>query len=163
MECVERDVRGAGHGYEATDQRVGPSNPRILALGGAVRGRPHDKPLDAQSMSLMDRDWYRAELAQRQRRLRRDERRRALTIAVVATAMVLTALAILPVAVAPRCDFAAWQRQPVACWRWSWAALSVRVAGNMEATRGFPIATVRVDRRAIQARTSPTYHNASAH
>jgi hypothetical protein len=97
-------------------------------------------------MSLMDRDWYRAELAQRQRRLRRDERRRVLRLIIVATAVVLTSLAIVPVAVTPRCDFAAWQMQPTACWRWSWAALSVRVAGNMAATRGFPLAIVRVDR-----------------
>jgi hypothetical protein len=97
-------------------------------------------------MSLMDRDWYRAELAQRQQRLRRDERRRVLRMAIVATAIVLTGLAILPIAVTPRCDFAAWQTQPVACWRWNWTALSVRVMGNMEATRGFPVATVRGDR-----------------
>jgi hypothetical protein len=35
---------------------------------------------------------------------------------------------------------------PVACWRWSWSALSERVLGNMAATRGWPIATVQIDR-----------------
>ena len=48
-------------------------------------------------MSLMDRDWYRAELAQRQRGLHRVRRWRALKMAVVVTAIVLAALAVPPV------------------------------------------------------------------
>jgi hypothetical protein len=48
-------------------------------------------------MSMMDRDWYRAELAQRERRLRRAERRRRLRIATAA-------MAIVPLTITSRCD-----------------------------------------------------------
>lgn len=97
-------------------------------------------------MSLMDRDWYRAELARRQQRSRRGKWWRALRVAAVVTAVVPIALAILPVAFTSRCDVGAWQTVPSACWGRSWAALSERVAGNMRATRGWPLIIVRVDR-----------------
>jgi hypothetical protein len=96
-------------------------------------------------VGLMDRHWYRADQAQRERRIRRSKRRHALKMAALITVTVLSTLAVLPVAVTPRCGFAAWQTEPIACWQWSWAALRAQVAENMEATRGFPLAVIRVD------------------
>jgi hypothetical protein len=95
----------------------------------------------ARSMGLMDRDWYRADLAQRQRRRKW---RGAVRGGMAATAIMLAALAILPFTLTSRCDPDGWQTMPLTCWRSSWTALSERVAGNMAATRGFPIVTVRV-------------------
>ena len=97
-------------------------------------------------MGLMDRDWYRAELTQRERCLRRGKRWHALATVIAGAAIVATMLVILPVGFTSRCDVGSWQRTPVACWHRSWAALSDRVAGNMAATRGWPFSVVRVGR-----------------
>ena len=55
-------------------------------------------------------------------------------------AIVLAAL-VLP-AMSSRCDLPAWQREPVTCWRHSWAALGERVSGNMAESRGLPVVIV---------------------
>jgi hypothetical protein len=95
-------------------------------------------------MGLIDRDWYWAERARRAQRCLRLARGFRTAVAV-ATAL-LAVFASLPIAITSRCDFDTWQTEPGACWRWSWAALSERVAGNMAATRGgWPVAIVRVD------------------
>lgn len=45
-------------------------------------------------------------------------------MAAAATAIVLAAVVTLPVVATPRCEgLVTWQMEPVACWRWSWAAL----------------------------------------
>jgi hypothetical protein len=95
-------------------------------------------------MGMMDRDWYRDELAQRRRRHRRKEWRGTVRGVMATTAIMLAALAILPFTLTSRCDLDGWQTMPVICWRSSWMALNERVKGNMAATRGFPVSTVRV-------------------
>src|SRR5215472_15589642 len=120
-------------------------------------------------MSLMDRDWYRKELAQRELaqrlparsatpgryrssavravpELRRKAKRRWLWVAVGIGVILPGVSAILPIAMTSHCDLRTWQAQPVPCWRYSWAALSKRVSGNMAASRGFPLIIVRTGR-----------------
>lgn len=93
-------------------------------------------------MSLEDRDWYREALAERLRRNRRVTRRGLwLAIAMVASILVVIVL-VAPPTFASRCDQATWQIRPVTCWQYSWQALSARVAGNMTATRGYPVIVV---------------------
>src|SRR5690348_3327986 len=98
-------------------------------------------------MSTMDRDWYRGELARRLHRAVPELRRRTrwcwLWQAVGVGVVILVVLAILPVAMTPRCDLATWRVQPVQCWRYSWGALSERTSDNMAASRGFPVVIVR--------------------
>lgn len=111
-------------------------------------------------MSLDDRDWYREELAQKRRRLdlaqrlhravpelaRPDWRRRLWPPLAISVTVLAGMTLIAPPIMTSRCELSAWRIEPVACWRYSWQALSARVGGNMDATRGWPFAVVRVDR-----------------
>jgi hypothetical protein len=80
-------------------------------------------------MSLADRDWYRAELAKR-------ERRRAFCMVGALGAVVLAAMMILPIVVTPVCNRDVWRTSAGACWRDGWSALVDRIGGNMAASRG---------------------------
>ena len=100
-------------------------------------------------MGLMDRDWYRDEIAQRKRcaeRARRNARLRWLGTALGVGLMVLATLMTLPVVMTSRCSSAAWQQEPMTCWRYSWTAFSERVSNNMAASRGFPVIIVQQSR-----------------
>ena len=64
----------------------------------------------------------------------------AAILAVTVGAIVLAA----PPMLTSRCDRVAWNIQPIACWHHSWAALRMRVAGNLEVTRGYPLIIVQM-------------------
>src|SRR5690242_16813090 len=100
-------------------------------------------------MSLMDRDWYREDLAKRLLRIRGAtqpkpaeqavpvrHQNRGFWLTGTMLAVVIGIVVAAPPILTSRCDQTAWQIQPVACWQYSWQALSVRVEGNMAATRG---------------------------
>jgi hypothetical protein len=110
-------------------------------------------------MGIMDRDWYREDLAKRLRRIpgaaqpaeptplehraapARLNRGFWLTGTMLAVVMGIVVAA--PPILTSRCDQTAWQIQPVRCWQYSWQALSARVEGNMAATRGWPVVVVQ--------------------
>ena len=98
-------------------------------------------------MSLEDRDWYREDLARRaasDELRRRRAKWRGLRQAVAMLAITVGAIILVaPPVLASRCDLVGRNIQPVACWGYSWAALSARVAGNMAATRGYPVFIVQ--------------------
>jgi hypothetical protein len=116
----------------------------------------------AGSMSLEDRDWYRAEVARRlsassrasgspagtgdsvalHSRARTRVFQVARNTAIAAMAVVAIGLVLLPATMVPRCDLDSWTSMPVACWRLSWSALSELVAENMAATFGWPVTIV---------------------
>jgi hypothetical protein len=96
-------------------------------------------------MSLEDRDWYRAELARRERRSRGSKRRHALSAGATG-GILMVIMAIELVAASSACGSGGWQTTPGACWRSGWSALADRVSGNMAASRGHPLTVVRVGR-----------------
>lgn len=80
-------------------------------------------------MGLEDRDWYRAEMARRKRRLLPggfQRPRRVPTMAAVA----IVAFLVSSIALTSSCDFDRWQATPAACWQRTWATLLQRIAGN---------------------------------
>jgi len=107
-------------------------------------------------MGLEDHDWYRDEIRRRERpepamlaginqQLRHAAWQRAPRIAGVVVAIVIAAMVVL-VIMTPVCDRDGWLASPGGCWDASRQALTDQVSGNMEATRGYPVMVVRVDR-----------------
>jgi hypothetical protein len=109
-----------------------------------------------RAMGMMDRDWYREDLAKRLRHWAPAVRSHRATPALrlsrgfALTAMMLAVVFGIALAAPPiltsRCDQTAWRVEPVACWQYSWQALTARAAGNMAATRGWPLIIVQSGR-----------------
>jgi hypothetical protein len=81
-------------------------------------------------MSLLDRDWYQKDLARRLRRIKGTAsyvlpyRRHLLPWLAVA---VVTVILAAPAIFASRCDRGMWRIDPVACWQYSWQAVSASI------------------------------------
>jgi hypothetical protein len=61
-------------------------------------------------------------------------------------ALLVAVIAVMLITVTPSCGMARWRTTPGACWQTGRHMLVARVKANMDATKGFPAATVRTDR-----------------
>ena len=61
-------------------------------------------------------------------------------------ALLAVAITVMLITVPSSCGMARWRATPGACWQTGWHMLVARVKANMDATRGFPFATVEADR-----------------
>jgi hypothetical protein len=102
--------------------------------GDDVTDQPSLATSTDRNMSMMDRDWYREEVAKRLRqisgtpsyipspatKLKKLTKRHGLWLAVTLVAVVLA----VPLTLTSRCDQGSWLSEPVACWQYSWCRVA---------------------------------------